>query len=117
MQKALFRFYGHDLHPRYVMVFQLSDGTFVQDVPNGTAPDLSTIANTNCNIPYPWDADNPDQPYVRAIFTDVSKTPPEYTVENTSHAVWIVAVYNGVVKVSAAVAALLTASGYAACLS
>ena len=116
-QKALFKFYGHDLHPRYVMVFQLSDGSFVQDVPNGFAPDDSVIANTNCTIPYPWDADNPDQPYVRSMYVDVSQTPPKYVVDNTSHPVWIVAEYNGVCKVSAAVAALLTTAGYGACLS
>lgn len=116
-QKALFKFYGHDLHPRYVMVFQLSDGTFVQDVPNGFAPDDSVIANTNCNIPYPWDPDNPDAPYVRSIYVDVAQTPPEYVVDNTSHPVWIVKEYNGACEVNAATAALLTTAGYGACIS
>jgi hypothetical protein len=115
-QKALFKYF-QNLNPRYVSVFLLSDGSFVQDTPNGFAPDGSEVSNTNCNIPYPWDPSNPSAPYVTAVYWDVSKSPAKYTVERTSHSVWIESVVNGVVEVTDTMAAALTAAGYGACLS
>ena len=115
-QKGLFKYFKPYV-PRYVMVFLLSDGSFVQDVPNGFAPDGSTVPNTNCNIPYPWDPSNPSAPFVRSAYWDVSQSPSVYTVDTTSHDVWIESVVNGIVEVSDTLAAALIAAGYGACLS
>ena len=109
MQKALFKFYGHALNSRYVMVYQLSDGTFVQDTP--------TAGHTNTVIPLPWDPNNPSAPYATSIYINYSTSPPSLTTSTTSHSVWIVASFNGPTVVSSAVAALLTTAGYGAQLS
>ncbi len=103
IQRALFKFMT-PLNSRYVSVFQLSDGTFVQDTP--------TTENSNTNVPYPWNPSDPSAPYATAIFVDVSKSPPVLTVDETSHSTWIVKVYNGVTEVDSADVALLTAGGY-----
>lgn len=115
-QKALFKYF-HQLNPRYVSVFFLSDGSFVQDTPNGFAPDDSVVPNTNTNIPYPWNPSNPDAAYVVSNYWDVSQTPAVYTVYATSHEVWIKSVVNGIVEVSSEMAVALTVAGYGACLS
>ncbi len=99
IQKALFKF-QKTLNPRYVSVFYLSDGTFVQDTP--------TAENSNTNVPYPWDPSNPSAPYATAIYYDVSQTPAPLVIDNTSHSVWIVQVFNGVSTVSASMATALT---------
>ncbi len=98
-QKALFKF-QKTLNPRYVSVFYLSDGSFVQDT--------GTAENSNTNVPYPWDPNNPSAPYVTSVYYDVSQTPAPLVIDQTSHPVWIVAVMNGVVTVSSAMATLLT---------
>lgn len=103
IQKALFKFAGN-LNSRYVMVYQLSDGTFVQDTP--------TTGHTNTNIPLPWDPSNPSAPYARSVYVDPTTEPPTLTVTNTAHSVWVVATFNGPTVVTSAVAALLTAAGY-----
>jgi len=103
IEKALFKFMT-PLNSRYVSVFQLSDGTFVQDTP--------TTGHTNTNIPYPWNPSNPDAPYATAIYTDVSVYPPVYHVDETKHTLWVVRVFNGVTVVDSATAALLTTAGY-----
>ena len=118
-QKALFKFF-HVLNPRYVQVFLLSDGSFVQDTPGGFAPDGSVVVNVQGNggqIPYPWDPSNPSAPYATSIFYDLSKTPPPRVTAYISHTIWIVSVTNGIVEVTAAMAAALTAAGYGACIS
>jgi hypothetical protein len=103
-QRALFKFFGHSLNPRYVMVYQLSDGSFVQDTP--------TTGHTNTVIPLPWDPNDPAGPYATAVYIDYSTTPPSLKVDRTSHSVYIVATYNAPTVVSSAVATLLTAAGY-----
>ncbi len=95
----LFKFYKN--RKRYIAVFYLSNGTYVQDTPNGFAPDGSTVANTNCDIPYPWDFNNPDGPYVTSYFTDFTVNPPAPTVVTTSHSPYIVKMYTGTVPVTA----------------
>lgn len=107
VEKALFKFMP--LNSRYVSVFELSDGTFVQDT--------ATAVNANTNVPYPWDPDDPSAPYATAIYVDYTQTPPQLTSQETGHAVWIRRVYNGVTTVSDATATLLTAAGYGAYLS
>lgn len=116
IQKGLFKYF-QKLNPRYVSVFYLSDGSFVQDTPNGYAPDSSVVSNTNTNVPYPWNPSNPDAPYVRSDYWDVSQNPAVYTVDAISHPVWIVSVVNTITEVSAAMAAALTTAGYGACIS
>jgi len=49
----LFRHYASTY--RHVNVFQLSNGTYVQDYP--------TVENSNANVPYPWITDSPDNQY------------------------------------------------------
>ena len=86
------------------MVYQLSDGSFVQDTP--------TTGHTSTVIPLPWDPNDPSGPYATSVYIDYSTTPPSLTTLRTAHSVWIVATYNGPTVVSSAVAALLTAAGY-----
>ena len=102
-QKGLMKFMK-PLNARYVNVFQLSDGTFVQDTP--------TPENANCNIPYPWDPNNPSAPYVQTVAVDYSVTPPVLKTTNTSHSVWITKVYNGVTAVDQGTVDLLISAGY-----
>lgn len=99
IQKALFKF-QKTLNPRYVSVFYLSDGSFVQDTP--------TAENSNTNVPYPWNPSEPSAPYATAVYYDVSQTPAPLVIDNTSHSVWIVQVFNGVSTVSAAMATALS---------
>lgn len=108
MQKALFK-YMTPLNGRYVSVFRLSDGTFVQDTP--------TTENSNTNVPYPWDPNNPSAPYAVADYWDVSQSPAKYTVDATSHSVWVVKVYNGVTVVDQSEIDMLILNGYRNCLS
>ena len=98
-QKALFKFF-HTLNGLYVSVFALSDGTFVQDTP--------TAENSDTNVPYPWNPDNPSAPYATAVYVDVSQTPPPLVIDNTSQSVWITQVFNGVTEVSSTMATALT---------
>lgn len=109
IQKALFKFYSHPLNSRYVMVFQLSDGTFVQDT--------STPGHTNTAVPLPWDMNNPSAPYATSIYMDYSVSPPKLTTLATAHPVWIVASYNGPTVVSSSVMTLLKNAGYGGNLS
>lgn len=98
----LFRYYPN--RARYVAVFALSDGTYVQDTP--------TDENSNTNIPYPWNYDTPSAPYATSYYIDYTQTPPVPTVSNVSHEVWITAVYLGPTFVTDQQAADLTAAGY-----
>ena len=101
-EKGLFKFFSPG--PRYVMVFYLSDGSFVQDT--------ATPENSNTNVPYPWDPSNPSAPYVTSTWWDVSQTPPVFHVDTTSHPVWIVSATNSPVQVSSEMEAALIAAGY-----
>jgi len=85
-------------------VFALSDGTFVQDTP--------TPENSNTNVPYPYNPWLPDSPYATSYYVDYSVTPPQPTVSNTSHEVWITTVYLAPTYVSDEQAAALTHAGY-----
>lgn len=115
LQKALFKFMPRS--PRYVQVFLLSDGTFVQDTPNGTAPDGSTVGNANTSLPYPWNFNDPSGPYATSVYYDYSQSPPVRVVEYETLPTWIEEYFNGSTEVDDAMAELLTAAGYGACLS
>ena len=64
----LFRHYAPT--ERHVNVFQLSDGTYVQDYP--------TVENSNSNVPYPWIPDSPDNQY--AFVTYFNGTTERFTL-------------------------------------
>jgi len=98
----LFRYFPN--RPRYVAVFALSNGTFVQDTP--------TPENSNTNVPYPYNPSLPDAPYATSYYVDYSQNPPQPTVSNTSHDVWITTVYLAPTYVSTEQAAILTQAGY-----
>jgi hypothetical protein len=107
MQVGLWRHFEN--RSRGVNVFELSDGTFVQDT--------ATSENSNTSIPYPWNPDDPSAPYVHVQNWDG-------TVTDISHAVYITTVWFGgrSYQVSAAQASALTAytahgAGYADCLT
>ena len=95
--RNLFRHYR--LRTRGVNVFVLSDESVVQDT--------ATAENSNTNIPYPWDPNDPSGPYARVydIFgneTDFSQNP------------YITAVFYGAHSylVNSAMATILTMAGY-----
>ncbi len=81
---------------RGVNVFKLSDGSYCQDT--------ATAENSNTNIPYPWNPNDPSAPYVHVQNWDG-------TVTDISEPVWIVTAYYGghSYEVSSAEAAALTA--------
>ena len=105
--KALFRFYPN--RARYINVFALSNGTFVQDT--------ASPENSNTNIPYPWNPNDPSGPYSSTAYGDYTQTPPQQAQTNVSHDVWITKVYFGPTYVSDAEAAALTAAGYGALIT
>jgi hypothetical protein len=102
LANRLFRYFPN--RPRYVAVFALSDGTFVQDTP--------TKENSNTNVPYPYNPWQPDAPYATSYYVDYTQRPPQPTVSNTSHEVWITTVYLAPTYVSSEQAAVLTHAGY-----
>ena len=111
----LFKFYPN--RAESIAVYHLSDGTFVQNLPGGFAPDGSAIANTNTNIPQPYNPNNTDGPFVTSYYTDYTQNPPKQVVVTTSHVPYIVKLYQETTVVTAAEVALLTAAGYGACIS
>jgi hypothetical protein len=111
----LFKYFKN--RKRYVAVYLLSDGSFVQDVEHGFAPDGSTIANINTSLPLPWDPGNPRGPYVTTYVTDPTDNIIGQVSITTSHIPYIVKLYQGASTVTAAEATALTAAGYGACIS
>jgi len=65
----LFRHYASTY--RHVNVFQLSNGTYVQDYP--------TVENGNANVPYPWITNSPDNQY--AFVTYWNGTTEAFTLD------------------------------------
>lgn len=115
MQKDLWRHFEN--RERGVNVWQLSDGSFVQDT---ATPENS---NTTMTAVYPWDVNNPQAPYVRAIFIDSGANPQSPTEHDTVHSPYPVAFFQGGAShvVTAAQAALLEAytsygTGYSDCI-
>lgn len=105
--RRLFRYFPN--RARYIAVFALSDGTYVQDTPSDE--------NQNTNVPYPWNFDDPSAPYATSYYIDYTQSPPQPTVSTVSHEVWITKVYLGPTYVTDQEAANLTAAGYGALIS
>ena len=107
LANRLFRYYKN--RARYVMVFALSDGTFVQDT--------ATEHNSNTNIPYPYNPYDPSAPFVTSWYTDYEANPPVLTHTSVGQNPWIAKVYQEKMYVTNAEAAALTAAGYGALIS
>jgi len=103
----LFRYYKN--RARYIYVFALSDGTFVQDT--------ASAENSNTNIPYPYNPWDPSAPYATSYYIDYTVRPPRPAVSNVAHDVWITKVYMGPEEVTPTEVAALTAAGYGALIS
>lgn len=100
--RRLWRYFPN--RARYVVVFALSDGTFVQDT--------ATAENANTNIPYPYNPWNPSAPYSTSYYINFEVTPPVPTVDTVSQSPYITKVYLGATQVTDTEAATLTAAGY-----
>lgn len=99
--KHLFRFFPNRF--RYVTVFALSDGSFVQDT--------ATAENSNTNIPQPYNPYEPGSPYASYEFYDYDLRQP--VVEDIALPVFITKQYGyGPQEVSSDEATALTAAGY-----
>lgn len=103
----LFRYYKN--RARYVAVFALSDGTFVQDT--------ATAENQNTNIPYPYNPWDPSAPYSTSYFIDYTQNPPQPTKTTVSQSPYITKVYQEPQYVSPAEVTALTNAGYGALIS
>lgn len=100
LANRLFRYYPN--RPRYITVFALSDGTFVQDTPSDE--------NSNTNVPYPYNPYDPSAPYSTSYYYDYENMQP--TKSEVAHEVWITKVYLGPTYVNNDEVAALTAAGY-----
>lgn len=80
IQKELWRHFEN--RQRGVNVWQMSDGSFVQDT--------ATAENSNTDMSgiYPWNPNNPSGPYVRSIYIDAGANPQVATEHDVSHAVY-----------------------------
>ena len=107
LERRLWRYFPN--RPRYVLVFKLSDGTFVQDT--------ATAENSNTNIPYPYNPWNPEAPYSTSYFINYEVTPPVPTSVTVSQDPYVAKVYMNSCYVTAAEATDLTNAGYGACIS
>jgi len=103
----LFRYFPN--RARYVTVFALSDGTFVQDT--------ATAENSNTNIPYPYNPYDPSAPYAISWYTDYEVSPPVLTNTSVSQNPYITKVYQGKQSITATEVAALTSAGYGALIS
>jgi hypothetical protein len=111
----LFRYFPN--RKRYITVFALSDGTFVQDTPNGFDLSGNVVANTNTNIPYPYNPYDPSAPYSTSYYVDYSKRPSVQVKTTVSQNPWITKVYLGPTVVSQPEAIALSAAGYSGCIA
>jgi hypothetical protein len=110
----LFRYFPN--RKRYIAVFALSDGTFVQDTPNGFDQSGNVVNVTNTNIPYPYNPYDPSAPYSTSGYVDYSKFPFRQVVTTVSQNPWITKVYLGPTVVSGPEAIALSAAGYGGCI-
>jgi len=92
----------------------LSDGTFVQDTPNGFDPKGGVVSITNTNVPYPYNPDDPASPYSTSYYIDYSQSPPEPTKTVVIQNPWITKVYMGPTYVTSAEETALLNAGYGA---
>ena len=106
LERRLWRYFPN--RARYVLVFKLSDGTFVQDT--------ATAENSNTNIPYPYNPYDPSAPYSTSYYINFEVNPPVPTVSYVSQNPYIAKVYMNVSTVTSAEATALTNAGYGACI-
>lgn len=107
LANRLFRYFPN--RPRYIAVFALSDGSFVQDTPSAE--------NANTNIPYPYNPWDPSAPYATSYYTNYEVNPTQQVRVDVAHDVWITKVYMAPTYVTATEAAALTAAGYGGLIS
>ena len=107
LANRLFRYFPN--RARYVAVFSLSDGTFVQDT--------ATAENSNTNIPYPYNPYDPSAPFVTSWYTDYEANPPVLTHTSVGQNPWIAKVYQEKMYITDAEKAALTAAGYGALIT
>ena len=103
----LFRYFKN--RARYIYVFALSDGTFVQDT--------ASPENSNTSVPYPYNPWDPSAPYSTSYYIDYTVVPPQPTVSKVAHDVWITKVYMAPGDVTPAEVSALTAAGYGGLIS
>jgi len=106
LERRLWRYFPN--RERYVLVFKLSDGTFVQDT--------ATAENYNTNIPYPYNPYDPSAPYSTSYYINFEVNPPVPTVSYVSQNPYIAKVYMNASTVTAAEVTALTNAGYGACI-
>jgi hypothetical protein len=111
----LFRYFPN--RKRYIAVFALSDGTFVQDTANGFDPSGNIVGNTNTNIPYPYNPYDPSAPYSTSYYVDYSHTPREQVKTTVSQNPYITKVYLAPMVITDAEQTALTAAGYGGCIA
>lgn len=107
VQRRLWRYFPNRV--RYVVVFALSDGTFVQDT--------ATAENTNTAVPYPYNPYDPSAPFATSYFIDYTQHPPVPTKTTYAQNPYITKVYLGVTQVTDAEATALSSAGYGALIS
>lgn len=107
VQRRLWRYFPN--RARYVVVFALSNGTFVQDT--------ATPENSDTNVPYPYNPYDPSAPYATSYFIDYEQVPPVPAKTTYANDPYITKVYCGVVQVTASEASALTAAGYGGLIS
>jgi len=112
LANRLFRYFPN--RSRYIYVFALSDGTFVQDTPNGFDPQGGVVSITNTNIPYPYNPDDPASPYSTSYYVDYSKRPSVQVRSVVIQNPWITKVYMGPTYVTDAEKTALLGAGYGA---
>lgn len=94
---------------RYVVVFALSDGSFVQDT--------ATAENGNTNIPYPYNPYDPSSPFATSYYINFEVNPPVPTVNTVSQNPYVTKVYLGVTQVTDSEAEALAGAGYSDLIS
>lgn len=110
VQQALFKYLQPaNYYGRYVQVFALSDGSFVQDT--------ATPENANTNVPYPWDPNDASAPFVTTTYYNLAVTPPVRVTDEQAHTVWILWMIDRPTPISTETATALSAAGYGAFIS
>jgi hypothetical protein len=98
LANRLFRYFPN--RKRYIAVFALSDGTFVQDTPNGFDLSGNLVGVTNTNIPYPYNPYDPSAPYSTSYYVDYSLRHPKQIKTTVSQNPYVIKVYLGPTAIS-----------------
>ena len=99
-----------------MLVYLLSNNTFVQDTANGFAPDGTEVPNANTEVPQPMSYNAPVGLISSVEYYDYEKLQP--VVIDSFLPVWIAYTFPCAPStVSVGMAAMLTAAGYSACIS